>query len=125
MEQYSTNEYKVKLYLENNEDKPVLEYFDPTVFLSRTPVFLTDNFLSLVSELYMNKIRKLNLLDTLFLKKLSDEAALENIPLKQCMEGSWVSKRLEKVVSLYEDIDLPVVTGVEYFEKYPNGRCLE
>lgn len=123
MDQFTTNEYKVKLYLEHNEDKPVLEYFDPTIFLAKTPVFLTDKFLEMVGSIYMNKIRCLNLLDTLFLKKLSDEASLENIPLKQCMEDSWVAKRIKRVVELYEGIPLPFATGVEYFEKFPNGRC--
>lgn len=123
MEQLTTNEYKVMLFLEHNEDKPILEYFDPTIFLAKTPVFLTDKFLGMVSSLYMNKIRNLNLLDTLFLKKLSDEAALENIPLKQCMEDSWVVKRLKRVVELYDGIPLPFESGAEYFAKFPNGRC--
>jgi hypothetical protein len=118
----TTNELKVILFLKNGMKKPILEFFDPLLFLKASPVILSDKFINEILEYYLERSRYLNILDTFFLYKLNSEASIKNIVLEMLLSTKEVSKKLTLFNNLYTSEDFMDISGVEYFEKYPDGR---
>ncbi|MEO0074548.1 MAG: hypothetical protein ABIK31_00355 [candidate division WOR-3 bacterium] len=121
----SVNELKVLLHLENNLDSSVLDFFDPLIYLYNSPVFITDSFRESVNKLYIEKIRKLNMVDIYFLRKLNSEVEYKNDILEQSLNCDYVKNRMEllEVLGGVDDC-LSQMTAIEYFTKFPFGRCL-
>lgn len=122
---FSVNELKVLLFLENNLDKPVLEYFDPLIYLYNSPVFITDSFRESVKSWYIEKIRSLNMIDIYFLSKLNDEVIYRNEILDEALLCDYAQNKLN-LLSVLGGLpeEFSSMSSVEYFSKYPLGRCV-
>jgi hypothetical protein len=118
----TTNELKVTLFLKNGMKKPILEFFDPLLFLKASPVILSDNFVSEILGYYLDRSRYLNIVDTFFLHKLNLEASIKNVVLEMLLSTKEVSRKLTLFDTLYTSEDFTDISGIEYFEKYPDGR---
>lgn len=118
----TTNQIKVELFLEQGLEKPILEYFDPLLYLQSSPVFLTNEFISVVKKWYCEKIKYLNSIDIFFLKKLCVEAPIKNEILETCFEENFVLKKLKMFSFLYSGEEFSELTAVDYYTKYPSGR---
>lgn len=118
----TTNELKVTLFLKNGMKKPILEFFDPLLFLKASPVILSDQFISEILGFYLERSRYLNIVDTFFLSKLSDESSIKNVILETLLSTKEVSRKLTLFNTLYTSEEFADISGVEYFEKYPDGR---
>lgn len=120
----NTAEHKVLLYLQQNLEKPVLEYFNPLVFLKCSDFYLREEFLQQICEWYYEYALTLNLIDTYFLYCLSKEAEIENIVLNRLFDKKEVSKKLSFFFNLYDKEDFKSITGVEYYTRFPHGRVI-
>lgn len=118
----TTNELKVTLFLKNGMKKPVLEFFDPLLFLKASPVILSDQFIAEILSYYMERSRYLNIIDTFFLSKLHQESSIKNIILESLLSTKEVSRKLTLFNTLYTEKEFSELSGVEYFQKYPDGR---
>jgi len=118
----TTNELKVTLFLKNGMKKPILEFFDPLLFLKASPVILSDQFISEILGFYLERSRYLNIVDTFFLSKLSGESSIKNVILETLLSTKEVSRKLTLFNTLYTSEEFADISGVEYFEKYPDGR---
>lgn len=122
----SVNELKVLLFLEQNLNYPILEYFDPLLYLHNSPVFLTDSFRESVKNWYVEKIRTLNMIDVYYLSKLNDEVSIRNDILDAALQCEYAKNKL-KIFSLLEDVTKYIEnkqSSIDYFLSYPNGRCI-
>lgn len=118
----TTSEHKVKLFLEQNLHLPVLEYFNPMVFLQASSFLISDEMVDIVLEWYLEKTRFLTLIDLYFLCCLSQEATVPNIVLSKLFSKKEVSKKLSLFHTLYDVAEFSKMTGASYFERFPVGR---
>jgi hypothetical protein len=118
----TTFEHKVKLFLEQNLHAPVLQYFDPMVFLQYSPVIISDSMIDIVLEWYLEKTRWLTLIDLYYLSCLAKEASVQNIILNKLFEKKEISKKLNLFYTLYDVAEFSKMTGVAYFQRFPVGR---
>lgn len=118
----TTAEHKIKLFLEQNLHLPVLQYYDPMVFLQSSPVYVSEETVRLVVEGYLEKSRQLTLIDIYYLSCLSREATIPNVALTHLFDKKEVSKKLGLFYTLYNVAEFSIMTGVSYFERFPTGR---
>lgn len=119
----NVEEHKIIYRLENNLHKEVLEYFDPMLFLRTIPVFLSESLIERITEEYFKKVLKLNFVDLYHLKRLNDNAKVENYPLKVTLDKPYVKDKLKIYDKVFKGID-PYLgrDPLEYFMEYPKGR---
>lgn len=118
----TTSEHKVKLFLEQNLHLPVLDYFDPMVFLQFSPVFVSEDMVELVIEGYLEKTRYLTLIDIYYLECLLKEVTIPNVALTRLFDKKEVSKKLRLFYTLYNVAEFSNMTGIAYFKRFPTGR---
>ena len=118
----TTSEHKVKLFLEQNLHIPVLQYFDPMVFLQSSPIIISDTMIDVVLEWYLEKTRWLTLIDLYYLCCLAKEAPVQNVVLNKLFDKKEVSKKLGLFYTLYDVAEFSKMTGVAYFQRFPVGR---
>jgi hypothetical protein len=118
----TTNEHRISLYFSQDHSKPVLEYFDPLVFLREIPVFLSQEIIDIICENYMEKIRRMTLLDLFFLSKLSIETVVVNPIFEHLFNKAECKKRLRIISIVKDSFNAPEMTAVDYFTQYPYGQ---
>lgn len=118
----TTSEHKVKLFLEQNLHVPILQYFDPMVFLQVSPMIISDTMIEVVLEWYLEKTRWLTLIDLYYLNRLSKEAPVQNVVLNKLFDKKEVSKKLALFYTLYDVAEFSKMTGAAYFQRFPVGR---
>lgn len=118
----TTNEYKVSLYYSQNYEKPILEFFDPLIFLREIPVFLSHEIINIICDSYLEKIRRIGLIDLFFIQKLALETTIKNPIYEHLFERSEYKKKARLLNIVVGGFNLPNISAVEYFTSYPYGK---